>query len=150
MHRARIGLYDIARSSWKPIHKRKDCTYKEKTNNVNIIFKYVTLCIILLLGYDIQTNPGPNNSGNNSDKSSSTTVSSNTTTYTNNFIPNGNNLTMIHMNIHSIRKKVAILETEISGYDIVALTETWLNPNITNDQLTIKGYHPPLKDITPL
>ena len=50
------------------------------------------------------------------------------------------NITCIHFNIHSIRNKIEDLSIEATG--IIALTETWLNKEITDEKILIKDTTP--------
>ena len=43
--------------------------------------------------------------------------------------PVNSELKIFHLNINGLRNKVDELETEVSGYDIVIITETKLNVN---------------------
>ena len=51
-----------------------------------------------------------------------------------------NNFSVVHYNIQSILNKVDVLGAELKNFDIICLTETWLNPNISDDCLTIDGF----------
>ena len=53
-----------------------------------------------------------------------------------------NNLKIIHYNAQSLRKKLHILETEATEFDIICITETWLNETINDNSLYLKGYLP--------
>ena len=37
------------------------------------------------------------------------------------------------------------LEAESIGYDIICVSETWLNKDIKNDTVHISGYHDPVR-----
>ena len=84
----------------------------------------------MLTSVDIHPNPGPN--------SSETEIS--TTSFLSDDIPNTSSyseilksgLSIMHLNIQSLKPKLTILETEIQQYDIVVLTETRLNQSIQN------------------
>ena len=41
-------------------------------------------------------------------------------------------LSMIHINAQSMRNKMSELEVEAEEHDIVAVSETWLSPEIVN------------------
>ena len=55
----------------------------------------------------------------------------------------GGFLSCIHLNGQSIKTeaKMALLEAEVREYDIVGVTETWLNENDSVNSTNIKGYH---------
>ncbi len=56
-----------------------------------------------------------------------------------------NTLKLVHYNCESLRNKVNILEAECKEFDIVGITETWLNEKIDNEKLEIKGYKTPIR-----
>ena len=51
-----------------------------------------------------------------------------------------NNFCVAHYNIQSILNKVDVLGAELKNFDIICLTETWLNPNISDDCPNIDGF----------
>ncbi|MCG8048051.1 MAG: hypothetical protein N0E48_20935, partial [Candidatus Thiodiazotropha endolucinida] len=51
-----------------------------------------------------------------------------------------NNFSIVHYNVQSILNKVDLLGTELKNFDIICLTETWLNQGVTDDIVTIEGY----------
>ena len=51
-------------------------------------------------------------------------------------------LSVMHLNIQSLRTKLTILDAEIQQYDIVVLTETWLNQSIQNTELILSNFQP--------
>ena len=68
---------------------------------------------ILLLSGDIEVNPGPiiNN------------------------VPD-----ILHLNVRSIRNKIAHLNSIVHDFDILCFTETHLDSNVSNDNLTLDGF----------
>ena len=52
-----------------------------------------------------------------------------------------NHLSMVHYNVQS--NKIDILSAELREFDILAFSETWLNPTIKNDILLIDSYREP-------
>lgn len=70
----------------------------------------------LLLCGDIEVNPGP----------------------INNIMANV--LDILHLNIRSIRNKVAHLNTIVHDFDILCFTETHLDCNVTNENLILDGF----------
>ena len=75
---------------------------------------------LLITGGDIESNPGPR--------------------------PTENTLSIVHININSLRNKVLLIEAELSMFDIIVVTETKLDESVPNDTLVITGYHYPLLD----
>eukprot|EP00745_Piridium_sociabile_P034464 TRINITY_DN59253_c0_g1_i2.p1 TRINITY_DN59253_c0_g1~~TRINITY_DN59253_c0_g1_i2.p1 ORF type:complete len:200 (+),score=15.18 TRINITY_DN59253_c0_g1_i2:99-698(+) len=55
-------------------------------------------------------------------------------------------LSIIHVNVRSLRHKMYLLQCEVSPYDIVTLSETWLSDDIHNDDILIQGFHPPVRN----
>ncbi|KAH3882731.1 hypothetical protein DPMN_006675 [Dreissena polymorpha] len=81
------------------------------------------LCSLLLLSSgDLHPNPSP-------DSSSSSSLSG----YSH--ILNNNGLSIMHLNIQSLRPKLDILEVEAHPYDVRVLPETWLTSSIPDDSL---------------
>ena len=76
------------------------------------------LSLLLLLCGDIHPNPGPQNS---------------------------DNISIVHNNIGSLQNKVPFIEAELTRFDIITLSETWLYEGFPNEKLLITGYHPPLR-----
>ena len=52
-------------------------------------------------------------------------------------------LSFIHYNVQSIANKLDILSAELSDFDILAFSETWLYPNIQTPELLIPNFKPP-------
>ena len=95
-----------------------------------------TLCIMMQAG-DIHPNPGPATVSTSS-ISSLASVSS-----AFNFSKLSNHLSVVHYNVQSLVPKLDLLTTELSEFDILAFTETWLNPSVPTIDLTIDSYRIP-------
>ena len=95
-----------------------------------------TLCIMMQAG-DIHPNPGPATVSTSS-ISSLASVSS-----AFNFSKLSNHLSVVHYNVQSLVPKLDLLTTELSEFDILAFTETWLNPSVPTNDLTIDSYRIP-------
>ncbi len=94
---------------------------------------------LLLQSGDIHPNPGPNA---NSDTSSSTDSSSlSMSSY--DLINSG--LSVMHLNIQSLKPKLDILQIEAQPYDVLIFTETWLSPTTSDDDLYICNFNPPFR-----
>ena len=97
----------------------------------------------MLTSVDIHPNPGPN--------SSEAEIS--TTSFLSDEIPNTSSYSEIlkcgvgimHLNIQNLRPKLTILEAKIQQYDVVVLTETWLNQSIQNTELILTNFQPPFR-----
>jgi hypothetical protein len=124
IYRVRVGLfgpYQLKMNGFKPL-----------TN-----FELVTwLSMLLIKSGDIHVNPGPRNEHNHSFLETANTYSA--------FI---SQLSIVHYNIQSINKKSEILYSELNHFDIIALTETWLDQRTSTDDLYFQNYHIRIKDI---
>ena len=76
------------------------------------------------------------------DTGASDTSTSSTTSYCE-FLKSG--ISVMHLNIQSLRPKLDILQVETQPYDIVVLTETWLNPSVSNADLFIRNFQCPFR-----
>ena len=49
---------------------------------------------------------------------------------------------MALLNVRSLRNKLAELEDDVvkNSFDVIAITETWLNDNIDDKELALQGY----------
>ena len=91
----------------------------------------------LLLRAGIERNPGP--SSDDSFCSTDSTVEQSAIK---------DKYSVIHYNIQSISKKIDLIEAELSNFDIICLTETWLDYRTTDDTLALKGYNLYRRDLT--
>ena len=55
-------------------------------------------------------------------------------------------ISLFHLNIRSLRNKTENLSSFAYEHDIVALTETWLNDTIQNDQISLYGFQEPIRN----
>ena len=94
------------------------------------------LTLLMLLSGDIELNPGP----------LSTFSSESSATESNNFtdiLSLQNNFFFIQYNVQSIRHKMDIITAELSCFDLLSFSETWLNNSIVTDELLIPSYQTP-------
>ena len=75
------------------------------------------------------------------DSGASDTSTSSTTSYCE-LLKSG--ISVMHLNIQSLRPKLDILQVETQPYDIVVL-ETWLNPSVSNADLLIRIFQCPFR-----
>ncbi|KAH3890067.1 hypothetical protein DPMN_014136 [Dreissena polymorpha] len=109
---------------------------------IRSIFVLITVVLftwiyaIMLLSGDIELNPGP---------VSISSLDSNITEYNslNCLLAMPNNLSFLQYNVQSIRNKIEILTAELSNFDILSFSETWLNNSIETDELLIPSYQCP-------
>ena len=97
---------------------------------------FVWLAILLLKAGDVKLNPGPISSPNSS-------LSSNPTASFNESITGSGHLSFIHYNVQSIFNKLDILRAEFAELDILAFSESWLNPSIQNSDLSFDSFSQP-------
>ncbi len=90
--------------------------------------------MLLSLAGDVHPNPGPASFSDSSSDSTSSYF---------NLINSG--FSVMHLNIQSIRNKLDILEIEAQPYDVLVFTETWLSPEIANDNILIPNFSPPFR-----
>ena len=102
------------------------------------------LTILLLCSGDIHPNPGPTSHSSSSVTSLSTSSSSMSTTVFDS-LPLNNNLSFVHYNVQSILPKLEILHAELHEFDILAFSETWLNPSIDNEDSMLQQYLTPVR-----
>ena len=89
--------------------------------------------ILLYQSGDVEKNPGP------------TSVSSDESNESFKFPPLQGNLSMVHYNVQSLANKVDLIEPELTNFDIISLTETWLNDSISNEDLTFNEFQIPFR-----
>ena len=115
---------------------------KNKANNILFTKKLISSLIIcnlllfvlpLLLSGDVQPNPGPDSFTESVSLANSNSLAS------------VGNINILHLNIQSVLPKLDILETEMQNYDILVFTETWLSPQINNDDILITNFNRPYR-----
>ena len=52
---------------------------------------------------------------------------------------------MVHYNVQSLASKTDIIEPELTNFDIISLTETWLNDSISNEDLKFNEFQDPFR-----
>ena len=52
-------------------------------------------------------------------------------------------LSFVHYNVQSILPKLDVLFSELCDFDILAFSESWLNPAVTDDDLSLQLYLKP-------
>ena len=98
------------------------------------------LAVLLLCSGDVDPNPGPSSVSSTESLSS---TASNLSPSTLNSLTTGHNLSFIHYNVQSILNKPDILQAELSEFDILASTETWLSPQTDTADLDLATYFRP-------
>ena len=54
-------------------------------------------------------------------------------------------LSVIHINARSLRRKLDLLDSEVTDHGVITISETWLSADIKNNEISINGYHPPVR-----
>ena len=55
------------------------------------------------------------------------------------------NFSVVHYNVQSLLQKKDIIEPELSNFDLVSLTETWLNERVLTKDLAFNNYRLPFR-----
>ena len=92
------------------------------------------LLLTIMLSGDVHPNPGPNSNV------SYESYSSDDSQYY------GNNLSIVHINVQSLLPKLEILEAEMQQYDKLVFTESWISPNISNEDIKITNFNAPYRN----
>ena len=90
--------------------------------------------LLIILSNDVHPNPGP------------TSVPSTDTSSSEGYQEILNSgLSIMHLNIQSLKPKTNILEVEAQPYDILVFTETWLCPNTNDEEIIIPNFSAPVR-----
>ena len=118
VYRMRIGLNYSRQTKVKGI------------DHLNYFEIYVILTTLLIGG--IERNPGP--LLNDSRDSSSVGSTSEDMNIRKKF-------SIVHYNIQSLSNKVDLIESELRNFDVICLTETWLDRRIPDDSIKLNGFN---------
>ena len=91
----------------------------------------IVLSLILIRCCDIELNPEPEL---DSDTSSSTGSAFSDLELKNKF-------SVVHYNVQSILNKVDIIQSGLQQFDVISLTETWLDNTISDDEIIFNGFN---------
>lgn len=91
----------------------------------------ILIIMALLLIAGVERNPGP--SSTSSSSSTTSTPSFDETVIKNKF-------SIVHYNVQSIANKIDLIESEFSKFDVICITETWLDRKTRDDILNIQGF----------
>lgn len=129
-----------------PGYTRRKLRISEKhVNNIHFTLRFLTLCFILtlqlltlmllyiLLSGDIHSNPGPDSPRASSSSSTSSFES----------LDLSKNISFVHYNVQSVAQKLDVLYAELRDFDLLAFSETWLNPSISQADLILTSFQPP-------
>ena len=95
------------------------------------------ICLLFEAG-DIHPNPGPSTLSSISNISQSSLNNSFTA-----ILSSFHHLSFVQYNVQSIYNKLDTLSVELSEFDILAFTESWLHPGIPDEDLKLATYHSP-------
>ncbi|MEW8544644.1 MAG: endonuclease/exonuclease/phosphatase family protein, partial [Candidatus Thiodiazotropha sp.] len=119
IYRMRIGLHYGRHAKVKGL----EC--------LNFFELLIIMSLLLIAG--IEPNPGP--ISENSVSSSTLSVSSDDMDMIK------EKFSVVHYNIQSISSKLDIIESEFCNFDIICLTETWLDDRTSNNALNLNEYN---------
>ena len=121
IYRARVGLHHYRHFKVKgPV----------KFNSFELVSFFAML---LYLSVGVEKNPGPTSENRHESNKSFQ------------FPPLQGNLSMVHYNVQSFANKIDIIEPELTDFDIISLTETWLNDSISNEDLKFNEFQAPFR-----
>ena len=100
------------------------------------------LWTLLLTSGDVHPNPGPSIMSSNSSSSNFSNSSNDSFSFLNT-LNLSKHLSFIHYNVQSIANKLDILTAELSYFDILAFSETWLHTGIQTTDLLMPNFKPP-------
>ena len=135
-----------------PKHGLRKRAIPGKSSKANVIFSFIVvhslfafvvatwLAVLLLCSGDVHPNPGPSSV---SSTESLPSTASNLSSSILNSLTTGHNLSFVHYNVQSILNKLDILQAELSEFDILAFTETWLSPQTDTADLDLATYYRP-------
>ena len=119
VYRMRIGLHYGRHTKIKGLE------------HLNFFELLIIMSLLLLAG--IEPNPGP--TSENSASSSNTSVSFDDLSMIK------NKFSVVHYNVQSISDKLDIIESEFCNFDIICLTETWLDQRTSNNTISLNDYN---------
>ena len=100
------------------------------------IMHYTWPILLILLSGDISENPGPSDTESSDSDISKDSID--LSIFENSF-------SVVHYNIQSLANKVDQLQVELSHFDVIALSETWLNPSISDDDIMFQNFQKPFR-----
>ncbi|MES9992770.1 MAG: endonuclease/exonuclease/phosphatase family protein, partial [Candidatus Thiodiazotropha sp.] len=93
-------------------------------------FEFLIIMSLLFIS-GIERNPGPASTASSSSSSSSTTFEEKIIK---------EKFSVVHYNVQSITNKLDLIETEFRNFDVICLTETWLDIRTSDDLLDFKDF----------
>ena len=116
-----------------------------RTNCKFIYFSAIIFCAVLAITWlivllllrsgNVHPNPGPSSISSVTSSGSSASILSS--------ISLSRHLSFVHYNVQSIVPKLDVLLTELYDFDILAFSETWLSPAVSEDSIALQSYQSP-------
>ena len=135
------SMYSISYCMYRS-NPKSPFPHMSNLNNLSTLTKYETYAIpeyvvpkLLAISGDIHPNPGPVQM--NVDSSNNSTSYSNLLDDIEDFHAN---LSIIHLNIQSLLPKRDILNANLSHFDILCFTESWLTKEIPRNEIAFDGF----------
>ena len=126
-YRIRIGLHYCRN------HKMKG------VGSSNVFEYYTFLRMLHLRAGDIELNPGPRSDS----ESLLSDIKNETSDIIKHIFPIG------HYNVQSAVHKIDLLDTELSNFDVISITETWFTHNTTHSDIQINWFRSPFRKDRP-
>ena len=108
-------------------------------NIFHMVYSLLLIHLLLLQSGKVHPNPGP--SSVSSDRSYISSLSSTLNSLQS--LGLSCHPSFVHYNVQSIVPKLDIIMVELSEFAISSFSETWLNPAVTNDDISLLPYHLP-------
>ena len=116
-----------------------------RTNCKFIYFSTIIFCAVLAITWlivllllrsgNVHPNPGPSSISSVTSSGYSASILSS--------ISLSRHLSFVHYNVQSIVPKLDVLLTELYDFDILAFSETWLSPAVSEDSIALQSYQSP-------
>ena len=96
---------------------------------------------------DIELNPGPNSNSSDNLNSSNTSTSDLEHDSLSDISPTlfQKYFSLVHYNVQRILQKVDSVELELNNFDVISLTETWLQQSNLDSDIKFQGYKSPFR-----
>jgi hypothetical protein len=94
-----------------------------------------------MLSGDIESNPGP--SSQSTSISSASSISDPLLDEFDECITQFTSF--MHLNVQSLVPKIDLLNVELQKFDILCFTETWLNTNVANQDISLDNFQSPFR-----
>ena len=133
--------------NYTPLHERDSYTHVSNlTSNqfyftCMIFFNFICTFILLMLSGDIESNPGP---------SSQSTYISSASSISDPLLDEFDECitqftSFMHLNVQSLVPEIDLLNVELQKFDILCFTETWLNTNVANQDISLDNFQSPFR-----